>query len=371
MSEKVKWAEDVLEKLVSKVEVECQTLAGGIPYIPENNRYEDVGKTDLSWWTNGFWGGILWQLNGAEENKLFQETAIALEEKLDAPLAEFENMHHDVGFMWLHTAVAHYRQLDNHSSYQRGLHAATILAGRFNLAGEFIRCWNEDKIGWVIIDSMMNIPLLYWAANETEDPRFSQIANAHAKTVARHLVRNDGSVNHIGVFDPETGDYLHSLTGQGYDENSSWSRGQGWALYGFALSYKYSKNRDNLDVAKKVAHYVISQIQETNYLARADYRAPLTPEIYDSTASVITACGLLEITNWVEGQEKDYYSNVAFKILQAVTEYANWNQEEAGIITMGTVQYHDEKGRHVPIIYADYFFTEGILRLLGRESDLW
>ena len=371
MSEKKKWAEEVVRKIEGKIEKERVNLSGGIPYIPENNRYIDVGATDLSWWTNGFWGGLLWQLYGATQKEGFKESAVALENRLDQPLEEFEEIHHDVGFMWLHTSVAQYRQLGSHKSYQRSLHAATILAGRFNLAGQFLRCWNEDKVGWVIIDSMMNIPLLYWASSETNDPRFSQIAEAHSETVRQYLVRKDGSVNHIGVFDPESGTYLHSVAGQGYAADSSWSRGQGWAIYGFALSYKYSQKMEYLETAKQVANYVISQLQETNYLAKCDYRAPSTPEIYDSTASVITACGLLEIANWLDGPEKEFYTNVAFKILLAVEKIANWNPEEAGIIPMGTVQYHSERGRHVPIIYGDYFFTEGILRLLGRESDMW
>lgn len=371
MSDKQKWAAEVLEKVERKIEQECQRLAGGIPYIPENGRYRDIGAEDLSWWTNGFWGGILWQVGQATGNQLLKDSAKSLEERLDEALSEFEHIHHDVGFMWLHTAVANYRLTGDKTSYQRGIHAATILAGRFNIAGNFIRCWNEDKTGWVIIDSMMNIPLLYWASEELDDPRFKQIALAHGDTVANYLVREDGSVNHIGVFDPESGEYLQSSGGQGFSDDSAWSRGQGWAVYGFALSYKYSRKSEHLAVAKKVAHYVISHLQTTDYLAKVDYRAPDYPEKYDSSASLITACGLLEIANWVPENETNFYREAAYQILQAMAKLANWQDDEDGIIPQGTVQYHGTEGAHVPIVYSDYFFTEGLLRLLGKEMDIW
>lgn len=371
MPEKVSWATNVLEKIDSKIQIECSRLDGAIPYIPENGHYSDMGKEDLAWWTNGFWGGILWQLGTATNNSDFVFSAENLEKRFDENFEIFEGIHHDAGFMWLHTSVANYRLTGNHRSYQRSMHAATILAGRFNTAGNFIRCWNEDRPGWIIIDSMMNIPLLYWASNESDDPRFRQIALKHADTVKKYLIREDGSVNHIAIFNPENGEFSHCLGGQGYSVDSSWSRGQGWAIYGFALSYKHTKNPEYLAIAKKVANYVIGQLNETNYIALADYRSPKSPEIFDSSASAIAACGLLEIASWVSENEKDFYYEKAYQILQALAGIANWDFNEAGIIPMGSVQYHGEEGRHVPIIYSDYFFIEGILRLLNKYTDVW
>lgn len=148
---------------------------------------------------------------------------------------------------------------------RRGLHAAQLLAGRFNPAG-YIRAWNDfpdpdtDTRGWAIIDCLFNIPLLYWASEETNDPRFKKIAMTHADTVAANFVREDGSVRHIVQFDPETGAFVRDYGGQGYAQGSSWTRGQTWALYGFVMSYKHTGAVRYLAMAQKVAEYFIAHI---------------------------------------------------------------------------------------------------------------
>ena len=123
--------------------------------------------------------------------------------------------------------------------------AAGNMAGRFNLAGNFIRAWNNwddvDRRGFAIIDCMMNLPLLYWASEETTDPRFKMMAVAHADTAMKTFVREDGSVNHIVVFDPFTGKMVENLGGQGDGEGSAWTRGQSWRIYGFSLSHGYTR----------------------------------------------------------------------------------------------------------------------------------
>lgn len=122
----------------------------------------------------------------------------------------------------------------------RAMHAATLLAGRYNPNGRFLRAWNGDKTGWMIVDCLMNLSLLYWASDETGDPRYAEIAQNHADTALRVLLRPDGSCNHIAVLDPVTGELTGAPAGQGYAPGSSWSRGQSWAVYGFALSAKHT-----------------------------------------------------------------------------------------------------------------------------------
>ena len=135
----------------------------------------------LHWWTNGFWGGLMWQLYHATKDSRYAEIARYSEERLDLCFDQFTKLHHDVGFMWMPTAVADYRLNVSADSLQRGLHVATLLAGRFNLNGRFIRAWNEkwhghDNVGSAgSIDCMMNLSLLYWASEVTGDPRFAQL----------------------------------------------------------------------------------------------------------------------------------------------------------------------------------------------------
>lgn len=368
-----KWAEDIYEKIQKKMDAECGRIGSKIPYIAENGVYrEDKSEADIIWWTNGFWPGMLWQMYHSTGKEQYKKTAEAVEKKLDRAFDIYTGLHHDVGFMWLHSAVADYRLTGNERSKARGLHAAHLLAGRYNPRGKFIRSWNRDRAGWVIVDSMMNIPLLYWAKEVTGDPRFQFAAEDHADTVMKNTVREDGSCNHIIVLDPENGELLETPGGQGYASGSAWSRGQAWAIYGFALSYRYTKKEEYLNTAKKVAHYFIAQTDFTEHVALVDFRAPKEPVYWDSTAGVCAACGMLEIAEHVPELEQEFYINAALRILKATDEkFCNWDETYDSIVQMGSGSYHTDHDKHVPIIYGDYFLIEAVLRILKRDFLIW
>lgn len=368
-----KWLDKIYEKIMAKMSAQCDRIGDKIPYIAEGGVYrEDKAQTDIVWWTNGFWPGMLWQMYHATGEEKYKVAANGVEDKLDQAFDKYTGLHHDVGFMWLHSAVANYRITGNERSLARGLHAAHLLAGRYNPRGKFIRSWNRDRAGWVIVDSMMNVPLLYWAEDVIDDPRFKYIAMDHVDTVMNNTVRQDGSCNHIIVLDPTNGELLETPGGQGYASGSSWSRGQAWAIYGFALSYLHTDKKEYLDTAKKVAHYFISQIDLTDGVALLDFRAPKKPVYWDSTAGVCAACGLLEIANHVPALEKDFYINAAIKILKATDKkFCNWDINYDSIVQMGSGSYFTEHDKHVPIIYGDYFFIEAVLRLLDKDILIW
>ncbi len=365
------WIDGVYDKILKKISAQLKRNNDNIVYIAHDSVYdEDKADTDIYWWTNGFWSGILWQMYYVTKDKEFKNAAEGIENKLDAALDGFVGLYHDVGFMWLHTAVADYRLTGNEKSRARGLHAATILAGRYNPIGKFIRAWNDDKTGWMIIDCLMNIPILYWASEVLGDPRFNVIAKMHADTAIKVLLREDGSCNHIAIFDPETGELLDTPGGQGYAEGSSWSRGQAWAIYGFALSYNHTGEKRYLDAAKKVADYFISNIENTGYLPLSDFRAPEKPVLYDTTAGVCAACGFLELYEHVGEDEKQVYKEVAVKILKATDEkFCDWDNENDGIVGGGKVSYHEDG--YFKIIYGDYFFIEAVLRLRNASFFIW
>jgi unsaturated chondroitin disaccharide hydrolase len=309
----------------------------------------------------------------AAGNEIYRSRAEAVEKRLDEALEAYEGLHHDVGFMWLHSSVANYRLTGNRESCRRALHAANLLAGRYNPVGRFIRAWNGDRCGWIIIDTLMNLPLLYWASRETGDPRFSFIAQGHADTAMNVIVRPDGSCNHIAILSPETGGCLETPGGQGFASGSSWSRGQSWAVYGFALSSRHTGVKKYLDTAKNAAHYVIANLARNLWLPLADFRSPQEPRKYDSTAAMISACGLLEIASQTGEYEKALYADSAVAILRACEEaFADWDPEKDGIVGKGTTAYHDGPDyTEVPIIYGDYFFVEAVLRLLGKDFLIW
>lgn len=370
--ETLKWVETKWQQLQSKLAVEVKRMGEKIPYIPVDGRYVDMGEKNIFWWTNGFYGGILWQMYHATKDEMYKEAAINLSKRLDETL-EFPNkLDHDVGFMWLHTAVANYRETGDTVARETGLRAARILADRYNPIGKFIKAWNGNRDGWVIIDCLMNLPLLYWATKETGDDEYRQIAIGHTETACKNILRKDGSTNHIVVFDVNTGEMLDNPGGQGYASGSSWSRGQSWAVYGMSLAYRHTGNEEYLNRAKLAANYFIANTAVTDFVPVIDFRAPKEPYYIDSTAGMIAACGLLELVNYVEEGEKNFYFDAAIKLIKAVeARCANWNEDEDGIIGYGSACYERSEDREVPIIYGDYYFLEAILRLLDKDIFLW
>ena len=335
--EQKKWAEDTLGRVERKLAKVSERSAAKIPYSTVRGVHDDRSG-DIGWWTNGFWGGMMWQMYRLTGEEKYRQIAEDNEKKLDACFLDYGKLDHDNGFKWLPTAVADYRLTKSEASKNRGLLAAGNLAGRYNSKGCFIRAWNdwgdEDHRGWAIIDCMMNLPLLYWASEETGDPRFRQIAVSHANTAMRAFVRGDGSVNHIVGFDPETGEKVTSYGGQGYGTGSSWTRGQSWGLYGFTLSYLHTKDEAYLDTA-------------------------------------IAACGLIELAKLREGRQGKVYLDAALKLLYALTEHStNWNEDEDNLLEKCTAAYHDRE-HEFSIIYGDYYFLEALMKLAGKDLFIW
>ena len=366
------WSEEIFEKICAKMEAQTKRVGTDIPYIPENGHYKDMGRESIHWWTNGFWPGILWQMYHATGNILYMNTARGVERRLDEALNHYSGLDHDVGFMWLHASVADYRLTGDEEAKERGLKAAGVLASRYNPVGQYISAWNGGRPGYMIIDCLMNTPLLYWASRETDDPRFALIAEKHTDTALKYIVREDGSCNHIVDINPNTGEFVDNPGGQGYGRGSSWSRGQAWAVYGFALAYKYTGKTEYLNASKRVAHYFLANAAMTDYVPLLDFRAPREPAYYDTTAGVIAACGLLALSEEVDAFEKALYEDGAVKLLRSIeVKHCNWNLEEDSIVDFGSARYHREKDREVPIIYGDYFFIEGILRLMEKSFLIW
>ncbi len=381
------WAEEVLKKFIAKMPEVTQRNFGKMPYTTgADGRYDD--RSDMSrfsnyadgksWWTNGFWGGLLWQMYVVTKDEQYLTAARRLEEDMDDCFHEYYGLHHDVGFMWMPTAVADYKITGNKESLKRGLLAANLLAGRFNPVGKFIRAWNsywgDSNEGWAIIDCMMNISMLHFAGKQIGDPRYQEIAMLHADTVIQNFIRENGSSVHICEFDAKTGKKVGERGGQGYKEGSAWTRGQAWALYGFYISYANTGEQRYLDTSCKVADYFASCMENRDYVP-IDFDQPAEPAYEDSCGAVIAACGFLELAKVMEeqgGKEKArLYLSTGLKILKNIEKNRTiWDQSCDAVVQNCSASYHD-KDHHFTMVYADYYFLEAICKLNDTGFFTW
>lgn len=342
-------------------------------------------------WTDGFYVGVLhlaYELTGdeefrriAEQYDSFYDLHIQNTEEINEANG-FLKLDHDVGFIFLPTIGYNYTCFKREKDREILIKAADVLAERFNEKGNFIRAWDtwkwdtdevfvEEKKGKVIIDSMMNIPLLFQVAKITGNPYYHQIAEKHAVTVADHIVRKDFSTYHTYNFNPLTGEPIGGKTRQGYSDESCWSRGQAWAVYGFALAYKYTGNERFLQIADKTAEYFMNHLSAVDmpcwdFAASEQIFAP-----WDSSASAICASGLLEL--WELTGQSEYKAD-ALRLLEALETFCLTGKYEncQPLILHGCVGPAYQEGtpgmlqcRHIdtPLVYADYFYMECKLKL--------
>ena len=363
------FAAGLKRKLMSKLPSSLDKAAGldFIPYTVKNNAWQPGPFDGICWWTNGFWPGEMWLMYRMTGEERYRREAERAEAMLDGAFNEFWHLHHDLGFMWRISSGVSWQLTGNRQSLKRAMLAANLLAGRYNPNG-FIRAWNEDRTGWAIIDCMMNLNLLYWATEESGDPRFRMIAMNHADTAMRYFIRPDGSANHIVVFDPETMAVKDIPAGQGYAPGSSWSRGQSWALYGFTLSWMHTGKAEYLDTARRSADYFLTHLGEDG-LPDCDFCQPAGVELKDCCAGAVAACGLLRLAK--AAGDRRYYDG-ALRLLHALDEHsADWSPDDPAVLTKCTGSYHSATDHNIAMVYADYFFVEAVLQLNGDSFCPW
>ena len=363
--------ENALDRIARKFRKTAVSAArdGIIPYMSADGKWIASPYDGNSWWTGGFWPGLMWQLWHLTGDGFFRDEARRVGKLLTDELRTFCGLHHDVGFMYLLSAGADAKLTGDEQAETDLLHAASLLMGRFNPAG-FIRAWNEqDRVGYAIIDCMMNLALLYRASRDTGDPRFAKTARIHADTTLREFLREDGSVSHIVEFDPETGKRVREHPGQGYALGTQWSRGQAWGLYGFALAYRHLQDPRYLEASEKIAANFTAHIRPDG-LTDCDFCQPAEEERIDNIAGAVAACGLQELAG-LTGKES--WKKQAERLIDGLLEHcADWGGSRCGILTRCTASYHDDgAGRHANIVYGDYFLVEALMRMCGKAPGLW
>lgn len=337
-------------------------------------------------WTTGFFPGNLWYTYEYSQDKRFKDEAIKWTEQLK-PLETFTK-HHDLGFMMYCSYGNAYRLTGDESYRQILINSAKSLSTRFNPVTGCIKSWERFK-SWhgdstyyfpVIIDNMMNLELLFFASKVTGDTSFRNIAVTHATTTMNNHFRPDYSSYHVVCYDSTTGKVIARETAQGYADNSTWSRGQAWAIYGFTMTYRETKDSRFLNTAKGLADYYInSPALPADKIALWDFNAnqegytpgvnsnanKVTEKYRDASAAAVTASALLELSTYTEGEASEKYKDVAIKILQSLGSAAYRAKPGANgnfILehSVGSIPHNVEID--VPLVYADYYFLEGLLR---------
>jgi len=354
---------ELLDNNILKVQAENPTTGDGQPrVIPRTiNKDGSLSVMPAGDWTSGFYPGVLWymyELTGEAEwkDKAVKYTA-TLEEQ------QYNGSNHDVGFR-MFCSYGNALRLTGDTAYISVLEqsAKTLIARYYENVG-CIRSWNFNEEVWqcpVIIDNMMNLELLFWASEQTGDPEYYDIAFHHALTTMDNHFRLDNSSVHVVDYDTITGAVRMKNTHQGYADESAWSRGQAWGLYGYTMTYRFTDHLDFLKQAEKIAGFLLENPNMPDDLVPYwDYDAPGIPdEPRDVSAAAIMASALYELCRYSENGA--YYKEKADKIMESLgSTYASAPGENCGFIlghSVGSKPADSELD--VPLNYADYYYLE-------------
>lgn len=324
-------------------------------------------KATAEEWCSGFWSGILWMDYGYSHDSIVGQAAegytAALRSCVYRPVYD-----HDLGFIIFCSFGKGYELNHNALYRQTLLDAADSLATLFRPLVGTILSWprNVKMFGGhnTIMDNMMNLDLLFWASRHGGNPLLYDIAVTHAKTTMKHHFRPDGGCYHVAVYDTLTGDFIKGVTHQGYADNSTWTRGQGWAVYGYTMVYRYTHEKVFLDFAQKVANYYLSRLPEGDLIPKWDFDDPDPKAPKDASAACVVADALLELQQYVGGQQGQQYREKAVEMLRQLSspEYFSGKRNDAFLLHSTG---HHPAGSEIDasIVYADYYYLEALLRL--------
>lgn len=329
-------------------------------------------------WTTGFWTGIIWLAYEYTGEEIFREAGdIQVESFLTRIKEKIDVNHHDMGFLYSLSCVAAYKLTGNQHAKEAALLAADHLAERYREKGRFLQAWGnpgEPKEYRLIIDCLLNLPLLYWATEVSGDPSYAQKAENHIKTAMTCILRPDDSTYHTHFFDVETGEPTYGVTHQGNRNGSAWARGQAWGVYGIALSYRYLKNPEYISLFCRVTDYFIAHLPE-DLVPYWDFDFDTgSTEPRDSSASAIAICGILEMAGYLEEEKGAKYLEAADKMLCAlIQECANNDiRKSNGLLLHGTYARDSKentctnRGVDECNTWGDYFYLEALTR---RHKD--
>lgn len=364
-----------------------QTPVKGKAVMPHSlTRDGKPAKGSIYLWTAGFFPGTLWYVSEYTGEKDLRDSALVYTKKMEPAKTFTDN--HDIGFM-MYCSYGNANRFAPEADYENILiESARSLCTRFNEKTGTIQSWNGFR-SWhgdkvydfpVIIDNMMNLELLFFASRKTGDPKFRDIAISHAEKTMKNQVRNDYSCYHVIYYDKTTGKAIKGETSQGYADNSAWSRGQAWGIYGFTMVYRETKDPRFLKTAQRMADFYVNHpnlpSDKITYWDFNAYQNGYTPGVRsnankvvanyrDASAAATVASALLELSTYTKGKKGKTYLETARQILHSLGSPAYRAKEGANgnfilMHSVGSIPHNSEID--VPLTYADYYFTEALYR---------
>lgn len=340
------------------------------------NSVEDVGGD----WLAGFWTGMLWLSYELTGDEIYRAIAEAQYDdykqccEVDAGVP-----HHDIGFLYIPSILAQYKVTGNRKAKKLALKAAEVMSKRFAKKAGIIQVRNRNGQGEFIIDCCMNVPLLFWRGMEKCDRYYIYMAYSHLCRAIECMVRDDASTLQCFKIDEITGEAVKGWQGQGESDDSCWSRGHVWMIYGLALGYHYTQEERLLEVAKRVANYYLNR-QPSDDVCCWDLIYTEDSVQRDTSAASVAACGLLELSKQLDKSDplKDIYYRAGVTIMRNLAEhYTTKGLESNGLLQHGV---YCKEGRNGGLpglgddeccIWGDYFYMEGLVRLQKDWNMYW
>ncbi len=369
--------EYALAEALKKIDYCIECVGDKFPHeFSVNNVYQTV--ENVAGWGNGFWSGILWHAYELTGNEKYRDVVRSQIPSWTKRIVEKIGVnHHDMGFLYSLSCVAAYKLDGNEEAKAAAVKAAEHLCSRYQEKGQFIQAWgnvDDPKSYRLIIDCLLNIPLLYWASEATGDPKFADIAWKHFNSTVEVCCRADASTYHTYYFDPKTGEPLEGKTHQGAFDDSAWARGQSWGIYGPMLTYVYKKSDKALQTTKATINYFLNNLP-SDYIAYWDlcFKDGST-EPRDTSSNAICLCGMLEIIKHMDESDplRQIYVNASKRLMNALIDNISASVPESnGLLLHQTYALPQGIGIDEHNIWGDYFYFEALHRMLDPEWKLY
>ena len=360
-------------------QVRCNMEYFGTRFPSSATRNQTYGVIDNIEWTDGFWTGLLWLCYEYTGDDAFKNLALKnVDSFLNRVEKRIELDHHDLGFLYSLSCVAGYKLTGSAEGRKAGLLAADKLMERFQEKGGFIQAWGElgarDNYR-LIIDCLLNIPLLHWAFLETGKPVYRNAAMRHYEAACNNVIRDDASAYHTFYFDPETGEPLKGVTRQGYSDDSAWARGQAWGIYGIPLNYRYVKDDSAFNLFKGMTNYFLNRLPEDQVCYWDLIFTDGSNQSRDSSAAAIGVCGIHEMLKYLPEVESDKntYRHAMHCILRSLMERYTAPEIKPGnpVLLHGVYSWHSGKGVDEGNIWGDYYYMEALMRFYKDWNLYW